>query len=315
MVDITLLGCGGTQPLPERALSSLAITVGGSTVLIDCGEGTQAAARRWGVSIFKIDAVLLTHFHGDHIFGIPGLWQTMAGLGRTAPLVMAGPPGLDGLLQTIYRFAGPLPFTIRTIELSDCRGAFEVPAGQVTAFPLRHRVDCCGYAFALPRAGRFDPARAKAAGIPLPYWNRLQNGERVDGFVPSDVLGPARRGLKVVYATDTRPCRAIVEAASDADLLCMDATYAEDADRDKAKLYGHSTCRQTGETAAKASVRRLWLTHYSAAVTDTAPALAEAQIAYPAAEAGFDGKKITLFFDEESNAPTAVENINHDLLF
>ena len=300
MVDVTLLGCGGTQPLPDRALSALCITVGGSTVLIDCGEGTQAAARRQGVSIFKIDAVLLTHFHGDHIFGIPGLWQTMAGLGRTAPLVMAGPPGLNNLLQTIYRIAGPLPFEIRTVELADCKGAFDIPAGQITAFPLRHRVACCGYVYALPRAGRFDAARARAAGIPLAFWNRLQNGERVGGFVPADVLGPPRRGLKVVYATDTRPCRALTEAAAGADLLCMDSTYASDEDLTKAKLYGHSTCRQAGETAAAAGVRRLWLTHYSAAVTDTAPGLAAAQTACPAAEAGFDGKKTTLYFNEST---------------
>ncbi|MDD4849356.1 MAG: ribonuclease Z [Gemmiger sp.] len=300
MVDITLLGCGGTQPLPDRALASLCITTGGTTTLIDCGEGTQAAARRWGISIFKIDAVLLTHFHGDHIFGIPGLWQTMAGLSRTAPLLMAGPPGLDALLQTFYRVAGPLPFAIRTVELAGCRGSFAVPGGLITAFPAKHRVPCCGYRYTLPRAGRFDPARARAAQIPLPYWGILQKGECVGGFAPADVLGPPRRGIQVVYATDTRPCAAVANAAADADLLCMDATYAGEEDAAKAKLYGHATCRQAGQTAAKAGVRRLWLTHYSAAVVDTAPGLAAAQAVFPTAEAGFDGKRVSLNFDEET---------------
>ncbi len=299
VIDLTLLGCGGTQPLPDRALSALCLTVGGSSLLIDCGEGTQAAARRWGVSIFKIDAVLLTHFHGDHIFGLPGLWQTMAALGRTAPLVMAGPPGLDELLSTLYRVAGPLPFSIRALPLGGCRGRFAVPAGQVEAFPLRHRVDCCGYAFTLPRAGRFDPARAKAAGVPLPLWRTLQSGHAAGGFFPADVLGAPRRGLKVVYAADTRPCRALTLAAAGADLLCMDATYADDADAPKARLYGHATCRQAGQTAAEAAVRRLWLTHYSAAVTDPAPGLAAARSAFPAAEAGCDGKRLTLSFDPD----------------
>lgn len=163
MLDITLLGTGGTQPLPERALAAACITVGGSNLLLDCGEGTQTAARRSGVSIFRMDAILLTHYHGDHIFGLPGIWQTMAAQGRTAPLVMAGPPGLTDVVRTFYAVAGPLPFELRLKELPDCKGEFEVPAGCVQAFPLKHRVPCCGYAFTLPRAGKFDPQRAKAA--------------------------------------------------------------------------------------------------------------------------------------------------------
>ena len=153
-------------------------------------------------------------------------------------------------------------------------------------------------ALALPRAGKFDPARARAAGIPIEYWGTLQKGETVGGFTPEQVLGAPRRGLKVVYATDSRPCPAIVDAARNADLLCMDATYADDADLDKAKLYGHATCRETGETAAAAQVRRLWLTHYSAAVSDTAPGLAAARAACPAAVAGYDGLTEELEFDK-----------------
>ena len=286
MLDIILLGTGGTQPLPERALAAACITVGGSNLLLDCGEGTQTAARRAGVSIFRMDAILLTHYHGDHIFGLPGIWQTMAAQGRTAPLVMAGPPGLTDVVRTFYAVAGPLPFELRLKELPDCKGEFEVPAGCVQAFPLKHRVPCCGYAFTLPRAGKFDPQRAKAAGIPVRYWSTLQSGQPVGGFLPSQVLGPPRRGLKVVYATDTRPCAALRRAAQDADLLLMDSTYADDADLPKAKLYGHSTCRETGTLAAEANVCRLWLTHYSAAVTDLAPGLAAAQQAFPTAAAG-----------------------------
>ena len=299
MVDITLLGCGGTQPLADRALSALCITVGGSTVLLDCGEGTQAALRRWGVNIFRIDAVLLSHFHGDHIFGLPGLWQTMAALGRTAPLMMAGPKGLTERLRLFYALAGPLPFALRTIELETRKGQFEVGAGRIEAFPCKHRVDCCGYAFTLPRGGKFDPVRARAAGIPVQHWSALQAGQAVGGFTPGMVLGPPRRGLKIVFGTDTRPCHALRTAARDADLLVMDATYADDADWEKAERYGHSTCREAGALAQSAGVRRLWLTHYSGAVTDPAPGLLCAQEEFAAAEAGFDGKRLTLNFDPD----------------
>ena len=206
---------------------------------------------------------------------------------------------MTDVVRNFYAVAGPLPFELRLKELPDCKGEFEVPAGCVEAFPLKHRVPCCGYAFTLPRAGKFDPQRAKAAGIPVRYWSTLQSGQPVGGFLPSQVLGPPRRGLKVVYATDTRPCAALRRAAQDADLLLMDSTYADDADLPKAKLYGHSTCRETGVLAAEANVCRLWLTHYSAAVTDLAPGLAAAQQAFPTAAAGVDGMRLTLNFDPD----------------
>lgn len=297
MMNVTLLGTGGTQPLPGRALAAACVTVGGSNLLLDCGEGTQTAARRFGISTFRMDAILLTHYHGDHIFGLPGLWQTMAAQGRTAPVVVAGPPGLSAVVRAFYAVSGPLPFELRLQELSGCRGSFEVPAGCVEAFPLRHRTPCCGYALYLPRAGRFDPVRARAAGIPVRYWSVLQGGQPAGGFRPEQVMGPPRRGLKVVYGTDTRPCAALRRAAQDADLLMMDSTYADDADLPKARLYGHSTCREAGVLAAEAGVRRLWLTHYSAAVTDPAPGLCAARAAFPQAEAGEDGKRIALKFD------------------
>ncbi len=300
MVTVTLVGCGGTQPLPDRALSVLAVAAGGGTVLLDCGEGTQVACRRHGINLFRVDAVLLTHYHGDHIFGLPGLWQTMAAMGRTQPLLMVGPPGLADLLKSFLQVTGHLPFALQPLEMERCRGAFAAGAFTVQAFALKHRTACCGYALTLPRAGRFDPERAKQAGIPLKLWSRLQSGESVGGYTPDMVLGPPRRGLKIVYATDTRPCAALDKAAQDADLLCMDATYPDDTYAEKARLYGHSTCRQAGLTAAAAGVRRLWLTHYSAAVTQTgedAPGLGDARQAFLAAEGGFDGKKIELFFD------------------
>ena len=155
------------MPLPRRFLTAAMLRYNGSSLLIDCGEGTQVAIKEKGLTFKPIDVICFTHYHGDHIFGLPGIWQTMAAQGRTAPLVMAGPPGLTDVVRTFYAVAGPLPFELRLKELPDCKGEFEVPAGCVQAFPLKHRVPCCGYAFTLPRAGKFDPQRAKAAGIAM----------------------------------------------------------------------------------------------------------------------------------------------------
>ena len=295
MLKVTLLGTGGTQPLPDRALAAAAVTVAGRSVLLDCGEGTQVGLRRYGVSAYRLSAVLLTHYHGDHILGLPGLLQTLGSLNRTEPLTVYGPAGLDAVARPVMALAGAQPYPVLWREAN---APFAVDALKITPFPLEHRVPCCGYRLHLPRAGRFDAARAKAAGIPLEYWRVLQAGQSIGGFAPGDVLGPPRRGLTVVYATDTRPCPAVLEAARGADLLCMDSTYADDTDLPKAKLYGHATCRETGALAAEAKVRRLWLTHYSAAVTDPAPGLAAARTQYPAAAAGYDGLQLELEFDE-----------------
>lgn len=299
MVEVLLLGTGATRPLPHRALAAMWLQVGGRGVLFDCGEGTQVSAQRYGASLYKLDTLLLTHYHGDHLFGLPGLLQSMAALGRTEPVTVAGPPGLDEILDSVLALAGPLPFALCRHTFPDCRGTLALPEGAVvTAFPADHRAPCCLYAYTLPRAGRFDPGKARALGIPVRLWRTLQEGQPAGGFTPDQVLGPARRGLRILYATDTGPTPELTERARGADLLCMDATYADETDTPKARLYGHATCGEAGALAAEAGVRRLWLTHYSAAVTDPEPGLAAARALYPGAEAGFDGKRLTLTFDD-----------------
>ena len=306
MLEITLIGCGGTMPLPGRALAALAVKYRGRVTLVDCGEGTQAAARAAGVSLARVDCICLTHYHGDHIFGLPGLLQTMASLGRAEPVTLAGPAqGLAQWSALLLALAGPLPFAVECRSLS---GQAQIPCPdglELTAFPLAHRVPCVGYRFHLPRAGRFLPEQAAALGVPKPCWKRLQAGESVrlaDGRTirPQQVLGPPRRGLTVVYGTDTAPCPALEAQAAGADLLLCDATYADEADAAKAALYGHSTFAQAAALAARAGARRLWLTHYSAAVADPEAALAGARTLYPGAVAGADGMRITLQFAAET---------------
>lgn len=299
MVQAILLGSGATRPLPDRALAALWLQTAGRGLLFDCGEGTQVSAQRYGASLYKLDTLLLTHYHGDHLFGLPGLLQSMAALGRIDPVTVAGPPGLDTVLDAVLTLAGPLPFAIRRHTFSEGRGTLALCGGaSITAFPALHRVPCCSYLYTLPRAGRFDPGKARALGIPVALWRTLQAGCPAGGFTPDQVLGPARRGLRILYATDTGPTEELCRQARGVDLLCMDATYADDADAPKARLYGHATCAEAGTLAAQAGVRRLWLTHYSAAVTDPEPGLAAARARFPGAEAGFDGKTLTLTFED-----------------
>ena len=181
MLTITLLGTAATMPLPERALTAAVAECGGHSLLLDCGEGTQVGLRRYGVSAYRLSAVLLTHYHGDHILGLPGLLQTMGSLNRTEPLTIYGPKGIEPVAQAVTALAGPQAYPVRW-QVAD--EPFNIDTLKITPFPLTHRVLCCGYLLALPRAGRFDPARARAAGIPMPYWKTLQRGEPVGGWTP-----------------------------------------------------------------------------------------------------------------------------------
>ena len=307
MITVTLLGTAATMPLPDRALTAAVLECSGHSLLFDCGEGTQAAARRAGVSLMKLDGICLTHWHGDHIFGLPGLLQTLGCQGREKPLALFTPAGDAGLLEALRVLTGPLPYPLRPALLPpeglDLTALGWPTGATLSAFPTRHRVASQGYCFTLARAGKFDPQRARALGVPMPLWERLQKGETVSAgerlVRPEEVLGPARRGLRVVFSGDTAPCPGLEEAARGADLLLCDATYPTDDYADQAALYGHSTFPQGGALAAHTWARRLWLVHYSPIIQQPEDYLGEARAAFPAAECGADGKQITLRFEEE----------------
>ena len=307
MLTITLLGTAATMPLPDRALSTAFAACGGHGLLFDCGEGTQAAARRAGVNLMRADTVCLTHYHGDHIFGLPGLLQTLGAQGRTRPLLLVGPKGLAGIWSAVRALTGPLPYAVRLQE-ADGPLALDAlsegwPAGAVLRpFATRHRVPSVGYRLELPRAGRFDPARARALGVPVQQWKLLQQGQSVlvkgRTVAPAEVLGAPRRGLSMVFSGDTAPCAALEQAAQGADLLICDATYALPEQEAQAAQWGHSTFGQSASLAAQARAKRLWLSHYSPMITDPEEYAAQAQSIFPAAECGFDGKSITLQYEE-----------------
>ena len=307
MLTITLLGTAATMPLPDRALSAAFAACGGHGLLFDCGEGTQAAARRAGVNLMRADTVCLTHYHGDHIFGLPGLLQTLGAQGRTRPLLLVGPKGLAGIWSAVRALTGPLPYAVRLQE-ADGPLALDAlsegwPAGAVLRpFATRHRVPSVGYRLELPRAGRFDPARARARGVPVQQWKLLQQGQSVlvkgCTVAPAEVLGAPRRGLSMVFSGDTAPCAALEQAAQGADLLICDATYALPEQEAQAAQWGHSTFGQSAALAARAGAHRLWLTHYSPMITDPEAYLPQAQSIFPAAVCGADGMQITLQYEE-----------------
>lgn len=305
MVDMTLLGTAATMPLPERALSAAVLRSFGRTILFDCGEGTQTAARRAGVSLMKTDLIALTHYHGDHIFGLPGLLQTMNCLGRTEPLTVTGPEGLETALTPVISLAGELRYELRLItkpliRLEELNAAWSADAALV-AFPTEHRTASQGYRFTLSRPPKFDPDKARSLGVPVKDWKKLQRGETVEAkgrpIEPEAVSGGKRRGLSIVFSGDTAPCLGLEAMSQEADLLICDATYGEEEQADKAALYGHCTFSQAAGLAARTGAKRLWLTHFSQTI-DPEACLPAARGSFLAAECGYDGKSISLGFED-----------------
>ena len=223
MLDVCLLGTGGMMPLPRRKLTSLMTRYNGSNFMIDCGEGTQVAVKEKGWSFKPIDVICFTHYHADHISGLPGLLLTMGNAERTEPLTLIGPKGLVRVVSALRVIAPELPFDIHCIELTQPEEKMEICGYHITAFRVNHNVTCYGYSIEIKRGGKFDAARAKEQGIPLQYWNPLQKGQTIEAdgkiYTPDMVLGPVRKGIKLTYTTDTRPVRTIAEHAKDSDLF------------------------------------------------------------------------------------------------
>ena len=209
MLDVCLLGTGGMMPLPRRWLTALMTRYNGSSLLIDCGEGTQVAIREKGWTFKPIDVICFTHYHGDHISGLPGLLLSMGNADRTEPLTLVGPKGLERVVNALRIIAPELPFELKFIEITKPEEVLELNGYHITAFKVNHNVLCYGYTLEILRKGKFSPERAREQEIPLKFWNPLQKGETVeeDGrvYTPDMVLGPQRKGIKLTYSTDTRP--------------------------------------------------------------------------------------------------------------
>lgn len=303
MLDVCLLGTGGMMPLPYRKLTSLMTRYNGSNLLIDCGEGTQVAIKEKGWSFHPIDVICFTHYHADHISGLPGLLLTMGNAERTKPVLMIGPRGLERVVNALRTIAPELPFPIEFHELTQKEETLEVCGYHINAFRVNHNVTCYGYSLEIPRAGRFDVERAKSQGIEQRYWSRLQKGEtlEVDGkmLTPDMVLGPDRKGIKVTYCTDTRPTPAITENAKHSDLFICEGMYAEKEKEAKAKQYKHMTFYEAAKIASAAEVSEMWLTHFSPSLVHAENYMGAVQRIFSNAQLGKDGRSVELDFLED----------------
>lgn len=303
MLDVCLLGSGGMMPLPRRALTALMTRYNGSSLLVDCGEGTQVSIREQGWSFHPLDIICITHFHGDHISGLPGLLLSMGNAERTKPLIMIGPRGLKKIVQSLLVIAQGLPFPIEYIEIVGEHEEFILNGYHISAFKVNHNVVCYGYTIEILRSGKFDVEKAKANQVPMKAWSSLQKNDEItiDGitYTAEQVLGPARKGIKITYCTDTRPTDSIVENAKGADLFICEGMYGEKEKAASAREKKHMTFYEAAGLAARAEVAELWLTHYSPSLIRPDLYMEEVRKIFPKSYPGKDRMFRELNFDEE----------------
>ncbi|HIH44373.1 MAG TPA: ribonuclease Z [Candidatus Methanoperedenaceae archaeon] len=286
MLRITFLGTAGTVPTPERSPSAILVNRKGELMLFDCGEGTQQQMMRAKTGMGNLSAIYLTHFHADHVLGVPGLLQTMALNERAEPITIYGPPQVIDFMDAI----SDLGCTDLGYEVTPCvlRPGESVRKDGYSVLAVRTEHTIPSFGFALiedARPGRFNREKAVGLGIPVgPLFSKLQRGEPVTTggrtVMPGEVLGPARPGRKLVYSGDTRPCSQIAIASRDADVLIHDGTLTSDM-QGWAVETRHSTAREAALLARDASVRQLILTHISSRYSEsTAPLLEEAHTVF-----------------------------------
>lgn len=303
MLDVCLLGTSGMMPLPGRCLTSLMTRYNGSSLLIDCGEGTQVSIRIKGWSVHGIDTICFTHFHGDHISGLPGLLLSMGNSDRTEPVTLIGPKGLEKIVNNLRCIAPELPFDLKFIELEDKIQTIDTNGYKITAFKVNHNVVCYGYTIDIERGGKFHVEKAMENNIPQKFWSLLQKGNEVQEngvvYTPDTVLGPPRKGIKVTYCTDSRPTQSILDNAKDSTLFICEGMYGEKDKQTKAKEHKHMTFYEAAKIAATAQVGQLWLTHFSPSMAKPEMFLDDVREIFNNTIIPKDRRSVALDFDNE----------------
>ncbi|WP_047150697.1 ribonuclease Z [Aneurinibacillus tyrosinisolvens] len=286
MLDICLLGTGGTMPLPGRWLTSMIASYKGRMTLMDCGEGTQITLKMLGWGFKAIETICFTHYHADHVAGLPGMLLAIGNAGRTEPLTIMGPPGVFEVVRGLTVIAPYLPYDIKMTEVSIQRQTTRVNEGfHLHTLPVQHTVPCLAYCIEIERGRKFNPQQAQALAVPVPLWKTLQKGEEVvhegETVTPDMVLGPPRRGIKVCYCTDTRPVEPLVSFIEGADLFICEGMYGEDGFLEKAEEHGHMLFSEAASLAQRGGVKELWLTHYSPSLTEPEQYIGNARVVFP----------------------------------
>ena len=300
MVDVCLPGTGGMIPLVNRWLTCCFMEHQGKALLIDCGEGTQIALRAAGCKASRLETLLITHYHADHIAGLPGLLLTLGNSQKTTPLKIIGPPGLLHVVSALTAIAPALPYPLELLEWDfDAPADMETGDMRISFLPLDHSIPCLGYRVAFQRKPVFNPEKARALNIPPTMFHILHAGRPAvleDGRViePHMVLDGPRDPIQICYCTDTKYTGRLVDFARNADLLISEGMHGDEALRKKMAEKGHMLFADSALLAREAHAKRLWLTHYSPALQDPEAYLAHAKEIFADTVAAADGMRITL---------------------
>ena len=304
MLDICLLGTGGMMPMPGRFLTAMLARLNGRLLLIDCGEGTQVTMKMQGWGFKAIDVICITHFHADHISGLPGLLLTIGNAGREEPLTLIGPQGLEYIVEGLRRICPELPYPLEFVEIGkDTPNPIKVGEFSISHCLADHMVKCYAYRIDLQRKGKFDIKKAERLGLPKTLWGMVQKEGSVefDGkvYTADMVLGDARAGIGVAYCTDSRPVDRLCGFIQGVQLFICEGMYGEDEKKQKAKENKHMLFSEAAGLAKDGQVEELWLTHFSPALNEPESFLEVAQEIFPNTSLGEERKSTTILFPKE----------------
>lgn len=313
MLNVTLLGTGGGMPMPNRFLSSVVMNFKGRKILLDCGEGTQVSMRVNGTGFKSIDIICISHLHGDHIYGLPGLLSTIGNSGRTEDIYIIGPKGIkeviEGFLITLpYKLniledASNLEFMVKKEKMELVEEDEKISSDlSIKTLELDHSSPCLGYSFNIRRGRKFNVEKALINKVPKELWSKLQRNNEIelDGvkYYSYMVLGDERKGIKLSYTTDTRPTENIPGFIKESDLYICEGTYGSEEDMHKAIKNKHMTFKEAANLAKRGQVKELLLTHFSPSINDPKEFIHNAREVFENSNAGSDGEEKTLNFKE-----------------
>ncbi|MEA4972604.1 MAG: ribonuclease Z [Candidatus Metalachnospira sp.] len=302
MVDVALLGTGGMMPMPERFLSSILLRINGRLIMTDCGEGTQVTLKMLGWGFKAIDTICFTHFHADHISGLPGMLLTIGNSGRKEPVTLVGPVGLKRVVEGLRVICPELPFKIEYLEIEDASQVNDFGDFKLSTCEGEHRIRCFAYRFDIPRKGKFSVEKAQNIGIPVNMWSILQKGCDVEYkgkvYTSDMVLGDERRGISISFCTDTRPVAALGGFVKDSDLFICEGMYGDNDKLQKAVEYKHMLFSEAAKLARIGKVNELWLTHLSPSLSEPEEYIDNAKSIFKNTSVGYDRMTKRINFSE-----------------